>query len=666
MELFPDLKGKVVWIEPLKNLKELSIVWEIPFEYCDITSKPASLLSFVLGHEGEHSLLSSLKKLDLVEGITAGQQIVGQKNVLYEISVMLTEKGLVRWKSVVEKIMSAIESLKTCDFPKYIYTERNLMSKIAYEYQQRSPTIATSYAKAMRRESLETFPMYSFNIDRFDDVAIKNLLYSLTVDKAFVEIMANNSPHTLDRKEKWMGAKYTVFSYNNTLAQPTPNEVKYPKPNTLVPTKLDVLVHPAIQAIPTKIYENSGATMYYLSDSEFRIPKSEFVFTIKTPLIRPNDPRTVCLASLYTRFVAEKLNELSYNASLAGLHYSIWIDDNTGIGISVDGYSQNLKLLLEEVLLVLKNPELSESKFGLFKASLSRRYNNYVKNSPLQQANESFYKLVIDQYVTGKELALALENISLNDLQDFTERIYEKRIIEAFAGGNCTQSESLEMLNLVLSRLEGNQCDPLAVTDAKLLPYNETVIKPINLQVNGNAVVWSQYVGKKSDKVRCDWEIFSKLIKEPFYSSLRTQQQTGYIVSSGAIQIDKQFLLTAYIQSNTYSAQDLYDRIEDFHNDFLLNIDTEVNRHRFGNRNSNLESIRESCLKRLRSPFDQLSAKNDYYYHMAFKENQDFGALQRRIAIFEGYQFADVIEFAQKLLRDNRKSSILASGKEQL
>ncbi|KAJ3314134.1 hypothetical protein HDV04_000906 [Boothiomyces sp. JEL0838] len=580
MELFPDLKGKVVWIEPLKNLKELSIVWEIPFEYCDITSKPASLLSFVLGHEGEHSLLSSLKKLDLVEGITAGQQIVGQKNVLYEISVMLTEKGLVRWKSVVEKVMSAIESLKTCDFPKYIYTERNLMSKIAYEYQQRSPTIATSYAKAMRRESLETFPMYSFNIDRFDEVAIKNLLYSLTVDKAFIEIMANNSPHTLDRKEKWMGAKYTVFSYNNTIAQPTPNEVKYPKPNTLVPTKLDVLVHPAIQAIPTKIYEN------------------------------------------------------------------------------------NVKLLLEEVLLVLKNPELSESKFGLFKASLSRRYNNYVKNSPLQQANESFYKLVIDQYVTGEELAHALENISLNDLQDFTERIYEKRIIEAFAGGNCTQSESLEMLKLVLSRLEGNQCDPLAVTDAKLLPYNETVIKPINLQVNGNAVVWSQYVGKKSDRVRCDWEIFSKLIKEPFYSSLRTQQQTGYIVSSGAIQIDKQFLLTAYIQSNTYSAQDLYDRIEDFHNDFLLNIDTDVNRHRFGNRNSNLESIRESCLKRLRSPFDQLSAKNDYYYHMAFKENQDFGALQRRIAIFEGYQFADVIEFAQKLLRDNKKSSILASGKE--
>ncbi|KAJ3326049.1 hypothetical protein HDV06_002434 [Boothiomyces sp. JEL0866] len=656
-ELFPELKGKVVWIEPLKNLKELSIVWEIPFEYCDIKSKPASLLSFALGHEGENSLLSSLKKLDLAEGISAGQHIVGQRNVLYEISVILTEKGLGRWKYVIEKIVEAIESLKHQDFPEYIHTERNLMSKIAYEYQQRSPTIATTYAKAMRRESLETFPYHTVTIDKFDDVAVQKLLGRLELESAFVEIIAHNCPYTLDRKEKWMGARYTIFPYETINPVKSSNEVLYPKRNNLVPSKLDILDHPKNQIIPNKIYEHNGAIMYHLPDSEFKIPKSEFIFTIKTPLIRPDSPKSVCLASLYTRFVSEELNELSYNASLAGLHYSIWIDDNTGIGISVDGYSQNLKPLLEKVLVVLKNPELSLPKFELFKASLSRRYNNYVKNSPLQQANEKFYKLVIDQYVTGEELAEALENITIGDLQDFISKIYQQRLIEAFAGGNCSKNESLEMMNRVLTMVKGTECNISMVADAKLLPYRENVMHPITLSVNGNSVVWSQYVGKKTDQLRCDWEIFSKLIKEPFYSELRTKQQTGYVVSSGAVQIDKQFLLTAYIQSNTYSAQDLHDRIELFHKEFLQNIDSPVNRNRF-------ESIRESCLKRLRSPFDQLSAKNDYYYHMAFKENQDFGALQRRISIFENYEFSNVVQFAAKLLRNNQKISILATGKE--
>ncbi|KAJ3277026.1 hypothetical protein HDV01_000078 [Terramyces sp. JEL0728] len=633
-EIFSELKGKVVWIQPIKNLKELTIAWEIPFEYCDMLSKPASLLSFSLGHEGENSLLSLLKKHDLAEGISAGQHIVGQKNVLYEISVVLTEKGLSRWMEVISRIVQAIDALKTQDFPKHIFHERNLMSKISYEYQQRSSGIAVSYAKAMRRESLETFPRHTITIDKFDPDAISNLLKLLKVENSFVEIMAQNPPYTLDRQEKWMGARYTVFPLAKCSQPSTSNEILYPKPNILVPSKLDVLAHEQEKKKPVKIFDNNGATMFYLPDFEFKIPKSEFIF------------------------VSEQLNEMSYNASLAGLHYSTWVDDNTGIGLSVDGYSQNLKMLLDKVLVVLKNPEISTEKFRLFKASLSQRYNNYIKNSPLQRANERFYKVIMNQYVTEKEMADSLDSIAIEDLQAFIAKVYQHRTIEAFAGGNCSKSESLEMMEAVLSVLGGVACDPSTVSDPKLLAYkDESIIEPLDIQVNGNAIVWSQYVGKKTDQLRCDWEILSKLIKEPFYSELRTKQQTGYIVSSGALQIDKQFLYTAYVQSNSYQSDDLNKRVDLFHKEFLQNIDTDLNRNRF-------ESIRESCLKRLRSPFDQLSTKNDYYCHMAFKENQDFDALERRISIFENYEFSQLIEFANTLQASKKKLSVLATGKD--
>jgi len=45
-KVFPaSLQGKKVWIEPLKDLKQLTLTWEIPYEYIDLDTKTARLLS---------------------------------------------------------------------------------------------------------------------------------------------------------------------------------------------------------------------------------------------------------------------------------------------------------------------------------------------------------------------------------------------------------------------------------------------------------------------------------------------------------------------------------------------------------------------------------------------------------------------------------------------
>lgn len=53
--IFPDdLKGKIIRIEPKMDIKEISIVWEIP--RCNIETKPASQLGYIIGQETSNSL----------------------------------------------------------------------------------------------------------------------------------------------------------------------------------------------------------------------------------------------------------------------------------------------------------------------------------------------------------------------------------------------------------------------------------------------------------------------------------------------------------------------------------------------------------------------------------------------------------------------------------
>ena len=129
--IFPEsLQGTATWIQPLKDFRELTISWEIPYKFNNDDSKPSILVSHALGHEGKGSLLSKLKTEGLAEGLSAGKSHAGWDNLMFEVSVSLTEKGAAEWRTVVGRIFEAIESFKGSKYPKHLYDEINLLNKV--------------------------------------------------------------------------------------------------------------------------------------------------------------------------------------------------------------------------------------------------------------------------------------------------------------------------------------------------------------------------------------------------------------------------------------------------------------------------------------------------------------------------------------------------------
>ena len=113
----------VVYLDPVKDQQTLRLRWAIPAKF---TSEKQRFIvdtaSFILGHEGEGSLLSTLKKAKLAESIGVGSYIYREEGVL-EMYLRLTTQGLEHVDAVIERIYQAIERLKQEAVPDYLPQE---------------------------------------------------------------------------------------------------------------------------------------------------------------------------------------------------------------------------------------------------------------------------------------------------------------------------------------------------------------------------------------------------------------------------------------------------------------------------------------------------------------------------------------------------------------
>lgn len=475
-------QGKIVFVEPLKDLRELGMTWELPAKagYVDQESKPAGLLGHVLGHEGEGSLLSFLKARLWAEELSAGRSEMGVDNDTFELSISLTEEGLKHVDEVIAAVFAAMERIRSLgDYPKYLFEELNLMARIGWEYQQRGRGTATSYAGMMRKEELETFPERQLFVTKFAPERVARLLDYLRPSRCMITVVSKEhkdvegNPIELDRQEKWMGAKYAVRDF--TKAQKAAwesvaplQEVHFPKPNPFIPRELRMVVEADPKVIeasakgemiepfrhaPTVLVDDGRTKTYVSPDDEFFVPQSTAIFHILTPRIRPGSAEGTVLAALYNRFVHERLSELSYPAHYAGLSYDVWIHQSRGLGISVSGYSEKSSVLLDAVMDAVVDPKLTEGELAVFRESLERGYRNAEKDPPIRQAMDLMTSVLYKDYVATKELAEAASKVTLEQLQGFVNGLFDRVYVEALVGGNVARDDADRALSTIMRRM---------------------------------------------------------------------------------------------------------------------------------------------------------------------------------------------------------------------
>jgi insulysin len=659
--------GQMVYIEPIKNIRSLMLLWDLPSSFAHkIESKPETLVCYVLGHEGKESLLAELKRENLAESLSCGSSLLGPNNNEFYISMELTDLGVKKVNTVIERVFQTLVNFRQKGVAPYLFENVQQMDKIKYQYQPRQDIFTTVMQHGMRlaHEEMTSYPLYTQVIQKFNPEDVKNLLEFLRPENCYFDLIAPSSLTgiTSDQKEPWIGAAYTIKpipqetmeKWNN--AQPHP-EIDLPPVNPYIPKHLSLVNvflkdpqnHPIVPK-PSLIVNSPKAKIYFAADDQFQQPKISWLIEIKTPDINIGKADSVVLADLFVKNATETLSAISYPAGLAGLNFNVERKEY-GILITIEGYSENAYLLLGQILTQFQN-KLSEQNFKIYKSALLRQYQNFSKESPLKQASEMMKNLIYKNYTTEREKAAVLKKITYGKYNEFAESFLKQNYIQGFLFGNMTEKQAQVIAQQIPNEVGGEPYLP------KDQPKTEVIILPENkgpfyienkFNIQGNAAFLAIENPEFTFQKRAAQQILMQAISEPFFAQLRTKQQKGYIVSSSAEEIERELFNIFAVQSNTHDPRDLLARFELFIESYLQEITLELTEERFTN-------IKKALINLVSHPAKNIQEMGELLNRLAFKYEQDFEWINKRIEGFNQLSYSQFLTFAKEFLgRDNKR-----------
>lgn len=634
-ELFVDVKNKDLppnrWpgVQPYSEKEVLTQVFAKPvmdsrlldiyFLYQDeedmYRTQPSRYISHLIGHEGPGSVLAYIKAKGWANGLSAGAMEVCSGSAFFTVSVRLTAEGLKEYQEVVKTVFQYISLIKETPPQQWILDEIKGMAEVDFRFKQKSPASSfTSKLSSVMQKPLPREWLLSGTklIREFDADAISHALSYLRTDNYRLTIVSQEFPGDWDHKEKWYGTEYrtekipadieaAVRKAGGSTAKDRPSELHLPHVNEFIPTRLTVEKKqvPEPMKHPKLIRNDEGVRTWWKKDDRFWVPKGNIITTLRTPLAGTT-PANVVKTKLYCELVKDALVEYSYDAEIAGLEYSL---SNSSIGLDIDisGYNDKMPVLLEKVLVSMRDLEVKPDRFKIVKERLLRGYRNWDFQQPYRQVGDFTRWLGAPRGWVNEQYLAELPHITPEDVSTFYPQLLRQVHLEVLVHGNLYKEDALRMTRLVESTLKLRALPEaqrhvrrnLILPKGVDLTYRRDLVDPVNVN---NCIEYYLYVGNVADMVlRAKLLLLGQMTDEPGFDQLRTKEQLGYIVFTGARMAATTMGYRVIIQSER-STECLEERINAFLAMFAKSLDKmtpqEFESHKRSLINKRLEKIK--------------------------------------------------------------------------
>lgn len=672
-----QLRGTQSWVEPIKQERTLTLLWEMPKEFADArVTKPHDLVGYVIGHEGSRSLLAQLKREKLAEGIEVGGYKMGADRFLFLIEIKLTKAGLAAKETVVERVFQEIETLRRKGIPRSLFDEIQQVQSLRYQYQMRDKAfdMVETYAPMMVDEPLNTFPEQQKVVTTYDPEVIQRFIAALTPQNVHINVVApppKEIGETLDRKEHWTDTAYRVSPIPTAQialwARATPHpEIDLPGANSFIPRHLALVAQPEISPpaasvlIPTVIADEPFGKVYFAQDHQFVTPEISWSLLLLTPEIDSGDAHKTAIADLYVKSLTESLKDVVYDAQMAGLELQVKRDP-FGIMLTLNGYSENALLVLRQVLERLKAVRPDQGAFRIYKEALLMQYTNYCREPALTQALYTLKEVLYKQYVTEAEKAKALKSIDHRAFLDAIGQLFRRNYSQLMLYGNLTATDATAVWQMVRQTVGGepypaDQHPHLAVL--QLSPEGPPIQLEIKSKAPGNAIILAIEDGAFSFKAYAIQKVLSQAMKAPFFSTLRTEQQTAYSLSSWEMETEKQLVTLFAAASSSHAVRDLLARFELMIEGYLQRLGQEELPEKA------FESLQEAVALFVEQPPESFQEMGKRLTELAFDHDGDFMWNTQLSKAVRSLTYPEFLEGARAILgkQNGKRVAILLKG----
>lgn len=666
----PGQKGNIIYIEPIKDLRKLTIGFEMPAEIArDLNGKPPLLIGYALSHKGKNSLYQHLKQEGLCEDISFECDLHDKNTMMLNFTFELTRQGVMQLDVILASTFQAINHMKNIGIPSYLFNEAKKMAELQYQWQSKIELFefVMNAADEMVNEPLATFPYKSTTISAYKPASIAKTLSQMTPENAvyFVTAPSKLTGRPGDKQEKWMKASYCVVRIEEEKlsqwreAQNHPL-LKCPEPNPFIPSEISLLDQgPSKETFqPLLLADDAYGKCYFLADQFYKVPQVVVLLGLKSPAISP-DCKSIALTDLFSLHVEQNLSPLLSVGARGGLSTLVYQKD-LKLNIAIEGYSEKAPLLLVQVLDAMKKSLPTPKEFNLYKESLLSTYENQSKSLPVIQAKFLMLSVLFNNLPTGLDLKNSLADITFEDFVLYQEKLFSQLYIEAIVAGNTDEQGAAEIWKKAKSTLSAAAYLPENHSRKEILLIPKTkgpYTIEVDSELQGNATLLMLQMGKSTFAKAASHKVLEKALAEAFFNTLRTKQQTGYITQSWAQEELGELLYFFAVHSTTHYGQELLARFELFLEDFNRDLENQITEERF-------EYIKSTLITFLSKPPQNLADKALQLNTFAFTFDGAFLRKQEQIKAIEALTYQDFLADTHSFLSrtNSKRVAIIVTG----
>lgn len=438
------------------------------------------------------------------------------------------------------------------------------------------------------------------------------------------------------------------------------DEFSMPPPNDFICSNFDIIsmdMDPqSLPLYPSKVLDNDIVECFYKLDGQFKLPHAFIhLYLISPPNIA--SVRNVTLNSLFNMLVKHYMSEKMYPARVAGLGYQLYVE-NKGLLMKFSGYNEKLALLVDIItkelttistMMELKVFETQRKQY------IKNCYNNLIESKFLNKncrlnIVEEHHKFAYDRY-------LEVQTITFDDLVDFADEFLKHLKIQILVQGNVAETTAIQIAKDVVTNLKCKEIDATIKIDSSAykIPPGSNVLHIKSMLPNDKNSTTTNYIqlGASSIRLQCLIEFIEKIMEEPLFDILRTQEQFGYSVScshrfnNGVLG----FSVSVQSQEDKNPTSIVEKRIEKFLQDDFLQVLEKLSDEDFETFRSSLIKLKHMVEVELESEVNRHWAEitsREYIFNRLKLEAEMIAQLTKQ-EVFDFYHKEIISSIARKL-----------------
>ena len=633
-------------IKPQKEIRSVSYSFPVPSTRPHYRAKPETYIINLLGHEGEGSLHATLKDKGWIESLTASSTHFDDAHSAIDVRIDLTPAGSGQIEAITAALFAYLDLLRGEAPSAWRYGEQAQVAETNFRFQEPSSALGFVYRLGPTLAQLPPADLLRapYLMADFDPELIDDYLSRLNPDNVLVTIVRPDA--ATDRTEPWFQVPYALergpIAMGNTAGQ-AEFDFHLPAKNPFIAERLAAL--PDDEAPPRRLESPEGTEVWLDRDLEFGAPRANLRLLLTVPDGGFASVDDEVAAGIYRDLVQDQLNAEAYPAWLAGLSFNIALSA-AGYAVEIGGYTDKQGVLLPKVLEGLFHTEIEPEAFARFRHERVRNWRNEALERPFSQAYTSLRTALYNSAWPAETLADAAERLTAEALRAWRRERLTRFGLVALLHGNLDEERAMEIVDAVHERLPLKPVTPFETEVAKVAGNYRV---PLAIDHADAAVALYVQDAAPGIDAQAQSALAAQLVKQAFFTELRTEQQLGYAVFARSTPFRHQGGLSFIVQSPVASPAALEQAILEFLDarpDAVRNLSEEA----FAQHKAGLISDLTERDKNLRQRSERLWRDLDLGY-LGFDSNQQ---LADAVADLSQAAMVDFMEALRQRARDKR------------